>query len=364
MNTDDISGPINVEEFEDLGGEDFTLGGGENPFNQTQEEDKFELDENGDQVLDEAGEPIKVTFDPSTGDLLDEVKLKDVDVSNPDAVMYQGVAEILKGRGFFAGEEEIKIESEEDLASAFDKEVQSRLTDRQKEILDYKNQGVNINEIDRIQSAIDNTAQITEESLISNEELAMQVVVSEFNHKGLDGAEYAELFKANGTLGKEAFKLLGSRNENLNSMLTAEKTRAADGVKAEKDAESKRISDFNTALERKEVLGRKLNDGTVTKLKNLVNTPVAYTPSGEPMNQLMKFKEENPIDFEHTLSYLYLVTDGFKNLKAFDRNAESRVSRQFRDAVSTISASPDISRPASQKSNSNVIDMNTVDDLI
>jgi hypothetical protein len=102
----------------------------------------------------------------------------------------------------------------------------------------------------------------------------------------------------------------------------------------------------------------------VTKLQQLAATPVAYTEGGVPMNALMKFKMDNPIDFEHKLLYLFSATNGFTNLNSFDRSAESRLSNTMKNAVKTMSSSEDVSSNRVVAKKGTVINVDDIDDII
>jgi len=78
----------------------------------------------------------------------------------------------------------------------------------------------------------------------------------------------------------------------------------------------------------------------------------------------MEYKEKNPVDFEFKLAYLFQATGGFKDLTVFDRSAESRISAQFKDAVTTISSNTDITSRNLSRKNPSVVDIESIDDIV
>ena len=56
------------------------------------------------------------------------------------------------------------------------------------------------------------------------------------------------------------------------------------------------------SIEAGEILGKKISPRTAEMLKSTLNTVVAKHPAtGEPLNAYMKYKLENPVDFEKNL---------------------------------------------------------------
>lgn len=317
-----------------------------------------------------AGEQPAPAFAPREDVLgADKAKLGEIptEQSNEEEV-YLGISDILKGKGFFAGQEEgATIKNATELAAAFDSEVKARLSDRQREIQEYMNQGLPIGKVSKIQTALDEANAITSETITAEPGLAKNLIVSDLLHKGFDQASADKFFtmmESSGEVNTEALKALASRKQNLGGMIQKE----VDSAKAAQDAQ-KAVLQANATklaekLNQKEVFGRNLSKIAIDKLNTLANTPVAYTKDGHPLNAVMKFKEDNPIDFEHKLMYLFSATNGFTDLNAFDRSAESRISSKMRSAVTTMASSLPVENAGEQGSFKPKFNIDDIDDIV
>jgi len=283
--------------------------------------------------------------------------------ASEDETFFGGVADLLKRKGFFSGDTDIK--SEEDLASAFEAEIQARLDDTTKQALEYMGMGVPQQEVAQIQKALAETERITVETLGKDRDLAAGLIYSEFKHKGFsdeDAKGYTDMIEKNGQLEAEAVKALATRKANLQGMIKDTVGKYKSQAEAAKAAEAARIEELSKFMGETSIFGKNIGKTTVEKLKHTMNTVVGYTKSGEPVNALMKFKLENPVDFEHKLLYLFTVTDGFKSLSAFDRSAESRVSRRFKDSVVKLNSGKSFSDK--QITPKTKIDIDSIDDIV
>lgn len=313
---------------------------------------------------DDAGINID-KFDPRTGDLIEKEKPELID---DEAEVYSSVANILKKQGFFAELEDIKtIKSAEELAAAFDKEVQARLTDRQKELLEYQNQGVPVTKVTKLQTALEEAKSIDVGVIQENPDLAKNLILSDLTYKGIDEATANKLYamlEANNEVTTEAVKALEARKVNLSSMIDKEITEAKTLKQAELDRQKTEAEALEKQLSATEIFNRKVTPTTIEKIKKLAGTPVAYTKNGDPLNAVMKYRLDNPIDFEHKLLYLFAVTNGFENLNSFDRSAESRVSNTLRSAVTRMSAGQPITSNRVNSKSGTTINIDDIDDII
>tara|TARA_R110000851_G_scaffold87648_1_gene191079 strand:+ start:34101 stop:35192 length:1092 start_codon:yes stop_codon:yes gene_type:complete len=303
----------------------------------------------GDEELDEEGNPIEMPTLPNS----------------EEAEVYKGVASILGKEGFFTSEAELDaVNSPQALAELMNKEVQARLTDEQKHIQEYMNKGLDLGVVSKIQKSLDQTNGIEAKDIAASPEYAKRLIAEEFTLRGMDGQYYADLFEKAGTLETEGVKALAMRKESLQGALTKEEAKAELAVQSKKDAQDAHIAAFEKQLGNKEYLGRAVTEVTTEKIKSLVNTPVAYASDGSPMNAIMDFKEKNPAEYEYAVAHLFHRTNGFKDTKFFDRSAETRVSKGFKNAVSSLSASDDIQNSRLSRNNPKVIDVETIDDVI
>lgn len=319
--------------------------------------------------------PPAVTKSPSFSEAKDDLLGDDPDKSvkdpsavneSPDKVFYKGVVDILKGKDFFQQEELGDITNDSELAAALDKEIEARLTDRYKELDALAKTGAPVDEVLTLQDGLAQLESFNEDQIAQQPEIAQQLIVEDFLHRGFsqeDSVKYFNLISKGGNTTEEAMRALEARKTQYSTAITNVKNKAEQDKLDQKAQQDERLAKLETAFEANEILGRAVGPGTTQKLKALVHTPVAYTNGGQPMNEVMKYRFDNPVDFEQKLSYLFLVTNGFKDLKAFDRSAETRVSRSMKEAVNVLSTDGGPIHSAST-SGKKVIDMNSIDDIV
>ena len=319
-----------------------------------------------DAVVDEDIVPPKQEFDPRTGDLIDPDNPSTT--TDDEAEVYTGLVAILKRQGFFKDVEDLStIKDPSLLASALDNEVKSRLTDRQKEIMEYMNQGVPIQQVSKLQTALTEAEGITAEMLATDTVLGKNLIISDLVHKGIDETQAEKFYGmmvSSGEDKEEAIRALATRKSNLTGMIDKEVTTAKTTADAKVAKAKASAVELETKLGSTEIFGRKIASTTADRIKALAGTPVAYTKSGEPLNAVMKYRMDNPIDFEHKLLYLFSATNGFTNLNSFDRSAESRLSNTMKNAVKTMSSSEDVSSNRVVAKKGTVINVDDIDDII
>lgn len=331
-----------------------------------------------------SGEPVvpKTNFDPANDDLINpdgsekkpegeegsEIIDENEDEVNlsPDEEFFSGVTKILKGKDFFQQDELGEIKTEKDFADALDKEIEARLSDRYKELDELSKSGAPVDHVMKLSQGLSQLEQITENTIQESPELSQQLIVEDFINKGFsqeDAVKYYELINQAGNSTAEAVKALGERKNQFANAIKDVKSKAAKEKQDVVDNDAAQLAKLEKAFEADKILGRSVGPATREKLKSLASTPVGYTKQGQPLNRLMQYKLDNPVDFEQKLSYLFLVTNDFKDLKSFDRSAETRVSRTLRSAVNVLSTDGGPTLRA-QSAGKNVVDLDSIDDIV
>lgn len=331
----------------------------------------------------------KPAFAPRVDDLADNIVKKDdkddvEDVDEPKddtdtddveenkteiAEFYSGLTGVLRNKGILNIPEDTVIEDEEGFLNTFEENITARIDARTKKVEEYMRAGVPYTVVSKIEGSLAKAEAITEEELKINSELAKSLIISEFTGRGFgeeQAAKYFEMMEKAGpdNVIAEASKSLELRKANLQNMLAEEVKKAKKAKEDNKKIELELAENLLKSIEKPEIFGRKVAPATQAKLSKALNTVVGYDEDGEPLNALMKFKLENPVDFEHKLLYLFTVTNGFENLTAFDRSAETRVSKSFKNAVNVISSGKSFADDTSSPSQKTKIDMDSIDDIV
>jgi hypothetical protein len=288
----------------------------------------------------------------------------DTDI-DPTGEFFKGVTDVLAQKGLIAAPEE-PITSEEDFATHIQKDMDAKIEARVKKAEEYMKSGVPYSVVNQIETAITEAASITEESLGESPELAKSLIKGEFLTRGFSEEQadgYVSMFETNGVLVEEGMKSLDLRKAGLDKMLADEIKKGTD--KAAQDAidYQKQLKELEESISKPEIFKSKIAPSTIEKVRKTLNTVVGYDKDGAPLNAIMKYKLENPVDFEHKLLYLFTATNGFQDLNNFNRSAETRISRQFRDSVNLISSDKSFvdnsSTPGKTK-----IDVDSIDDIV
>jgi hypothetical protein len=288
----------------------------------------------------------------------------DTDI-DPTGEFFKGVTDVLAQKGLIAAPEE-PITSEEDFATHIQKDMDAKIEARVKKAEEYMKSGVPYSVVNQIETAITEAASITEESLGESPELAKSLIKGEFLTRGFSEEQadgYVSMFETNGVLVEEGMKSLDLRKAGLDKMLADEIKKGTDKVAQDAIDYQKQLKELEESISKPEIFKSKIAPSTIEKVRKTLNTVVGYDKDGAPLNAIMKYKLENPVDFEHKLLYLFTATNGFQDLNNFNRSAETRISRQFRDSVNLISSDKSFvdnsSTPGKTK-----IDVDSIDDIV
>lgn len=260
---------------------------------------------------------VKEKGSPSSGE---------TDVSSPDTNVYSFIATAFRDEGIFPDldDEFLKsIKTPEDFAEAVEKQLQSRLDDKQRRIDEALNLGMEPTEINRYENTIKYLDSITEDVINDESEqgesLRKQLIKQDYINRGFSQEraekEATKSFNA-GTDIDDAKEALKSNREyfvesyqGLIDDAKREKERVA--LEQAKDAENLKKS----LLESDEVFeGITLNKVTRQKVWDNLTKPVYKDKEGNMYSAIQKYELENKLDFMKKLGVVFTLTDGFKNI--------------------------------------------------
>lgn len=260
---------------------------------------------------------VKETGNPSSDE---------TDVSSPGTNVYSFIATAFRDEGIFPDldDEFLKsIKTPEDFAEAVEKQLQSRLDDKQRRIDEALNLGMEPTEINRYENTINYLDSITEDVINDESEqgesLRKQLIKQDYINRGFSQEraekEATKSFNA-GTDIDDAREALKSNREyfvesyqGLIDDAKREKERIA--LEQAKDAENLKKS----LLESDEVFeGITLNKITRQKVWDNLTKPVYKDKEGNMYSAIQKYELENKLDFMKKLGVVFTLTDGFKNI--------------------------------------------------
>jgi hypothetical protein len=261
--------------------------------------------------------------------------------ANSDEVLFKALAESLKNRGFFSSLEK-EIKTEEDLAEAFKEEIKrnefAELNDVQKEYLEALKEGIPHEVVSEHMNTKHVFESITDDVLDEDEEVRKQVIIQERLANGLSPERAEREFKRIRDAGDEVEEARIARDnlkvreqEEYKLAIEREKQKV---IENEQQA-VKQLEDLKQAVYKESnFLGSfKLDEGLKQKVYDSMVKVVGTTKEGLPLNKLMKHRNDNPVDFETKLYFLYEFTDGFTNMNKFVNKATSTASKSLRNAI-------------------------------
>lgn len=183
---------------------------------------------------------------------------------------------------------------------------------------------------------------IDEETLSSDENLQKQVVkdyykqTSRFSDEHIDKmierlSDLGELEEESKISVQELTKLQEEQQQQAIQQAEQERQRII-------EEQQKQLDDFRKTLEQTEevIPGVKVSKAIKEKIERNITTPVAYDQNGNPVNKIGKYRNENPIDFEIKLNYLFEATKGFTDFGVFSKKGKSDALKELEDVSKSL----------------------------
>lgn len=264
---------------------------------------------------------------------------------------YSSFANALKEDGVFPDldDDEIsKIDGAESFSEALEKQIQSRLDEKQQRIDKALNVGVEPSQIRQYENAIaylddlkKNEDKVTAEG-DEGEKLRSQLIYQDCINRGYSDERAKKIVKRaldNGTDVDDAKDALESNREFFSNKYQelidqAEEEAEEERAKVKKQAEQLKAS----ILSDKKVFGElELDKATRQKIYDNISRPVYKDDQGNYLTAIQKYERENSNEFLKNVGLLFTLTDGFKNLDALVKGKVKReVKKGLRELEQTI----------------------------
>lgn len=252
--------------------------------------------------------------------------------------VYGALAEALKEEAFFKDTDVSEVSDMDSLASAFKEEIKknefSDLNDSQKRVLEGFRNGIPQDEIMNTETTFEKLNSITDENLESNDSLVKDLIIRDLTSKGISEGRADQMYN----LLVDTGEAKAEAKQSLDNMKEAHKadydSRVAEFKQVKEDSlnkANKLYEDISNSINDTENFlgGYKVTDRLKENVINTMSTAVGYDDQGNPYNALMKSKTDDPVNFESSMYYLFTITDGFKNLEAFTKKAESKAAKSL-----------------------------------
>lgn len=271
------------------------------------------------------------------------------DSTPPNKSFYSSIAPALKEDGILQNldEESLKkIVTPEDFAEAFEKEIQSRLDEKQKRIDEALNAGIEPDEIKRYESTLQVVESITSDQLKDEsdkgENLRRQLIYQDYINKGFSterAKKQMEKSFSAGTDIEDATEALQGNKEFFSKGyedLINEAKEYSKKEEEDKRLQSERIK--KNILEGDVFKGMELDNSVKLKAFNAISKPVYKDNEGNWYTEIQKYEMDNKEDFLSKLGLIFAATNGFKDLsKLVNKEVKKQTKHSLRELEHTLS---------------------------
>ena len=271
--------------------------------------------------------------------------------TSPNNNFYSSIAKTFAVESIFPDltDDEIKnANSAEALVELINKQIDSRLDEKQQRVINALDAGIEPDDIRRYENTISYLDSIDEDKLNAEtpegEELRKRLIYQDYiNRKfsperanrevqrsidsGNDITDAKEALQSN----KEFF------NDQYNDLLQKAKE---EEQRFEKEIKQQAEQLKKSIIEDKNLFGDlELNKSVRQKIFDNISKPVYKDEdSGAYITALQKYQKENPNDFLKNVSTIFTLTDGFKNIdKLVAKKASKEIRKGFRELENTLS---------------------------
>lgn len=271
--------------------------------------------------------------------------------TSPNNNFYSSIAKTFAVESIFPDltDDEIKnANSAEALVELINKQIDSRLDEKQQRVISALDAGIEPDDIRRYENTLSYLDSIEEDKLNAEtpegEELRKRLIYQDYiNRKfsperanrevqrsidsGNDITDAKEALQSN----KEFF------NDQYNDLLQKAKE---EEQRFEKERKQQAEQLKKSIIEDKNLFGdMELNKSVRQKIFDNISKPVYKDEdSGVYITALQKYQKENPNDFLKNVSTIFTLTDGFKNIdKLVAKKASKEIRKGFRELENTLS---------------------------
>ena len=271
--------------------------------------------------------------------------------TSPNNNFYSSIAKTFAVESIFPDltDDEIKnANSAEALVELINKQIDSRLDEKQQRVINALDAGIEPDNIRRYENTISYLDSIDEDKLNAEtpegEELRKRLIYQDYiNRKfsperanrevqrsidsGNDITDAKEALQSN----KEFF------NDQYNDLLQKAKE---EEQRFEKERKQQAEQLKKSIIEDKNLFGDlELNKSVRQKIFDNISKPVYKDEdSGAYITALQKYQKENPNDFLKNVSTIFTLTDGFKNIdKLVAKKASKEIRKGFKELENTLS---------------------------
>lgn len=240
-----------------------------------------------------------------------------------------------------------KIMSPEDFRDAFEKEINSRLDERNRRITEALSAGVENSEIKQYEGTLGFLNQITPEMINEESErgenIRKKLIQQSFMNRGYTPDKALKMTNKLFESGEDIEEAKEALEENKN-YFNNKYNEIINNAKAEQEKYQKEKQKQVEQL-KKDILNNnvffddvEIDKNTRQKVVDNIMKPTYKDPeTGDFYTELQKYEKENPNDFIKNVGYLFTLTDGFKNLgRLVKPSAKKEVKSKLKELEATL----------------------------
>lgn len=274
------------------------------------------------------------------------------DGTSPDSNdFYSSIATACKEEGIFPDldDESLKeIKDADGFKEAMNKQVQAMLDERQKRIDEALNYGVEPDEVQKYERAIEFLDGISEETLKDEEkgeDLRRQLIFNDYLNRGFSkdrAAKHTQRSFDQGTDIEDALEAKNSNKEYFNTQYSKLIEDAKEQAEIEAQEEKKKAESIKKAIMETEepFNGIKLDKVTRQRVYDTISKPAYKDEEGRTYTALQKAQRDDEEGFIKNLGYLYVLTDGFKNLEGLVKQKVQKETKKGLQKLETALRTP------------------------
>lgn len=253
------------------------------------------------------------------------------------------IAKYLKDEGALLVEDELQgvetLEQFKDLITkSNDVARYIKLNESQRRYQDALEAGIPTNDFEKIESEIVKFKGVSEELLETNAQTRYEVIAIDFMNQGIEQDKALKLAK----LALNDENNLQDAKDALQNIIAHKEAQFKKLVNDSKEKTELELNEIKDEIYKKEtLLDMKVNDITKGKLFDLITTKVDSDKNGIPMNEMQKWQKDNPLESTIILNYLYMMTNGGKDLGLIKTNTNSTAAKELEKKLKEMSFDKD-----------------------
>lgn len=279
------------------------------------------------------------------------------DGSSPND-FYLSIANACKEEGIFPDldDESLKnIKTADDFKEAMSKQVQAMLDEKQRRIDEALEYGVEPEDVQRYQGALNYLEGLTDESLKDEGDnglaLRRQLIYNDYLNRGFPeerAKKYTQRSFDQGTDVEDAIEARNSNKEYYSAQYNKLVEEAKEQAEVEAEREKEKAESIRKAIiETEEPFeGVKLDKVTRQRVFETISKPVYKDKDGNMYTALQKAQHDDEAGFIQKLGYLFTLTDGFKNLDGLVKGkVQKETKRGFQKIERVLRTPPTLGEP-------------------